>query len=212
MAFYIERWADKAGLYTRRQPVFPGRDNVIARLEIDHALRTVSRNLTGGPTGGSFTVSLIEGGSGINIVPESCAIHYDQRTVPGDSAESVAGAIEQALDQIRAARHDVLIERPDPDLVVAPLNTSSDSAIVIAAKSAAASLDQNPEPTLVPYGSDASALSAIGGIPCIVYGPGSITHAHSADEFVPLHELNAAAQFYERTAHAFGRKEQQACS
>jgi acetylornithine deacetylase len=174
------------------------------------ALRTVSRNLTGGPTGGSFTVSLIEGGNGINIVPESCSIHYDQRTVPGDSEESVASAIEQALDRIRVARHDVLIERSSPDLVVAPLKTSGDSAIVIAAKSAAASLDQNQEPALVPYGSDASTLSAIGGIPCIVYGPGSIAHAHSADEFVPLNELNAAAQFYERTAHAFGRKERRA--
>jgi acetylornithine deacetylase len=174
------------------------------------ALRAVSAALPGGLTQGSFTVSLIEGGTGINIVPATCTIQYDRRIVPGESAELVASEIERALDRVRATRADVRVERPEPAHVVPPLDTPADAAIVLAASAAAATIEQNPAPTLVPYGSDACRLSSIGGIPSIVYGPGSIANAHSIDEYVSLDELDIATRFYEEAALAFGRRERRA--
>lgn len=170
------------------------------------ALHSIAIQLPGGLTGGSLTVSLIEGGSGINIVPARCTIRYDRRTVPGETVAIVVAEIDDALEPVRARRQDVRIERPVPDLDVAPLDTAIDSRIVRAAIAAATNIGQNPEPTLVPYGSDASYLSGTGGTPCIVYGPGSIVDAHGADEFVRLDELEIAARFYREIAIAFGRE------
>lgn len=47
----------------------------------------------------------------------------------------------------------------------------------------------------VPFGSDASKLSRQ-GIPSLVFGPGSIDHAHAAVEFVDLGEVERAFAFY----------------
>ena len=47
----------------------------------------------------------------------------------------------------------------------------------------------------VPYGTDASELSAA-GIPCIVLGPGSIEQAHTIDEFVDVAQLEKAFEIY----------------
>ncbi len=56
----------------------------------------------------------------------------------------------------------------------------------------------------VPYGSDASKLERV-GVPSILYGPGSITQAHTDDEYVPVAEVEQAAQFYIEVAREFGK-------
>jgi acetylornithine deacetylase len=47
----------------------------------------------------------------------------------------------------------------------------------------------------VPYGSDASKIATI-GIPSIVFGPGDIANAHSANEYVNVDELEQAELIY----------------
>jgi len=170
------------------------------------ALRQMASSLAGGLTSGSFTVSIIEGGTGINIVPARCVIQYDRRLVPGDTDESVRREIEAALDTVRASRPDLRIELHEPALYVVPLDTPIDAPLVQVARQAATTAGLNPEPTLVPYGSDASRLSGIAGIPCIVFGPGDIGNAHGADEYVPVEELHGAATFYEAIARNFGKE------
>jgi tetratricopeptide (TPR) repeat protein len=56
-------------------------------------------------------------------------------------------------------------------------------------------LGLNPEVCGVPFGSDASKLSRQ-GIPSLVFGPGSIDQAHAATEFVEIHEVEKALEFY----------------
>ena len=44
------------------------------------------------------------------------------------------------------------------------------------------------------------ATQALGGVPSIVLGPGSIAQAHTAEEFVPIDHLSRAAELYAGTA------------
>ena len=44
----------------------------------------------------------------------------------------------------------------------------------------------------VPYGTDAAVLSQDGS-PTVVFGPGDVAQAHTADEWVSIDQLRAAA-------------------
>ena len=45
----------------------------------------------------------------------------------------------------------------------------------------------------VPYGTDASSF-AQAGIPAVVFGPGDIAQAHTADEWIELAQIDQAAE------------------
>ncbi|HEX6868509.1 MAG TPA: M20/M25/M40 family metallo-hydrolase, partial [Candidatus Limnocylindrales bacterium] len=46
-------------------------------------------------------------------------------------------------------------------------------------------------PTLLgePYGADMQMFVNVGATPCVIFGPGDVRVAHSADEHVPLGEV-----------------------
>ena len=190
-----------------------GINAVAGMAEVILALRDVHSTLAAAPGGvaanGSLTVSLIHGGTGINIVPAECTISYDRRIVPGQRAGTIIAEIDTALDIVRSSRSDLTIVRATPWLISPALNTPLDTGIVRAASAANLSLGLDSTPATVPYGSDASRLSdsslGTGGIPAIVYGPGSIAQAHGAGEYVEIAQLEAAADFYREVALRFGK-------
>ena len=51
-------------------------------------------------------------------------------------------------------------------------------------------------PTLLgePYGADMQMFVNVGATPCVIFGPGDVKVAHSADEHVPLDEVEACAR------------------
>ncbi len=46
----------------------------------------------------------------------------------------------------------------------------------------------------VPYGADMRLMINVGATPTVMYGPGDVRHAHAADEFVPLDEVETCAR------------------
>jgi acetylornithine deacetylase len=52
-------------------------------------------------------------------------------------------------------------------------------------------------PVGVVYFCDASVLSS-GGIPSVVFGPGDIAQAHTADEWISLRQLESAASLLKK--------------
>ncbi len=45
-----------------------------------------------------------------------------------------------------------------------------------------------------PYGADMQMFVNHGGTPCVIFGPGDVKFAHSADEFVPIDEVETCAR------------------
>jgi acetylornithine deacetylase len=45
-----------------------------------------------------------------------------------------------------------------------------------------------------PYGADMQMFVNVGDTPCVIFGPGDVRVAHSADEFVPLDEVETCAR------------------
>jgi acetylornithine deacetylase/succinyl-diaminopimelate desuccinylase family protein len=167
---------------------------------MEPALACLSDPLCGSPT---IVVGTIHGGKQINIVPEACVIEVDRRIIPGEHPHDVMQQIRDELTGAMAGHQvDFTIEELLLDYA---LNTPHDSDIVRHAEIVASLLGLNPNLCGVPYGSDASKLQQLKGIPSIVYGPGSIAQAHSKEEWVPAEEVIAAAGFYLQLAQQFGK-------
>ena len=67
---------------------------------------------------------------------------------------------------------------------------------------AAVRADQIASETIgVPFGTNAAAIAAA-GVPSVVFGPGSIDQAHTADEWLALDQLAQASD----AVYRFGRQ------
>jgi acetylornithine deacetylase/succinyl-diaminopimelate desuccinylase-like protein len=174
---------------------------VVINLEsrVSARLLTSSHPLTGPAL---LTAAVIHGGVADNIVPERCEVHYDRRLAPGEDVEAALAEIDRTLDELRRNGDDVA--REAPNTVLPAVETPADHALVRLAEEAASDvLGTATVAGGVPYGTDASNLSGIGGIPCVVLGPGSIDLAHTDREAVPLDEVRQAAAIYAAIARRF---------
>ena len=152
---------------------------IVDRLETDYAawLRKRKHPLLGT---GTVNVGLIHGGVQPNIVPDRCAITIDRRTLPG---ETEAGVRREIAARLRAWKLSARISsiKLAPAL---PLETDPQLPLV---RHFLRGVGQ-ARPVGVDFFCDAAVLSA-GGIPSVVFGPGDIAQAHTADEWISLASL-----------------------
>ncbi len=170
-------------------------DNAIERMTqvIDYVRRHIAPALlsTSHPLVGPATIctTLIEGGSGINVVPHECAIHIDRRTLAGEEPLTIWRDYKDRLEALQPGH----IEVSEPYVVDYALDTSADSQVVSALTASARGNDGAGDVVGVNYGTDASKI-ARAGIPAVVFGPGSIRDAHQPDESIDVRQVMAAAQ------------------
>lgn len=153
---------------------------VVDLLETKYAaqLRRHRHSVLGQPT---INVGSIRGGTQSNIVPDSCEILVDRRTIPGETEPAVEREIRSFLRQ-----HGLEVTFDQGRLAPCePLETDPKLSFV---SEFLASINQR-KPVGVNYFCDASILSR-GGIPSIVFGPGDIAQAHTADEWIALDSLD----------------------
>lgn len=134
------------------------------------------------PLLGHATVSVgrIGGGGQPNIVPDRCHIEVDRRTLPG---ETEAGVCHELGGLLRAQGLIAKVSSVK-GMPCAPLETDSELELV---KEFLASMGQR-RPVGVHYFCDAAVLAGA-GIPSVVFGPGDIAQAHTADEWISLASL-----------------------
>jgi acetylornithine deacetylase len=152
---------------------------VVEFLETGYAaqLRRRKHRLLGTAT---VNVGKISGGAQPNIVPDFCAIEVDRRTLPGETEQSVYREIAARLRE-----KNLTAEISSAKLAPAsPLETDPKLPLVRQFFQCAG----QTRAVGVHYFCDASVLSA-GGIPSVVFGPGDIAQAHTADEWISLSEL-----------------------
>ena len=161
---------------------------VVQLLETEYAsiLRHQRHPLLGAAT---ISVGTIAGGVQPNIVPDRCEIHADRRTLPGEDAASVCREIE-ALLRLHGRRARVADTKSEPCW---PLATDPNLPLVREFMR----LARQRRPCGVHYFCDASVLSQ-GGIPSVVFGPGDIAQAHTADEWVDLRQVEEATALLAR--------------
>jgi succinyl-diaminopimelate desuccinylase len=149
------------------------------------------------PTGG-ISVTMINGGTKLNIVPDRCTLGIDRRMLPVDN-------VEEATEQIRQTIASVMAEGAGFDLRVIkawpPVMMEEGHILVRTMIKAFKELQGYQPPIRAKAGAtDASFVKGMAGIPFVLYGPGPSAICHMADEYVELDEIVKAAHMYTLTS------------
>ena len=136
----------------------------------------------------SISLGCVQGGTKINVVPDHCTAEIDIRTLPGQ--KSMVGAIQVFIkaEGLPATVSPIKISHP---LFTDPENPMIERLTTIGSKLTGAA-----------WFCDA-AVFAQNGTPGVAIGPGSMTQAHTADEFIEIRELERGATFFKKFLQSF---------
>ena len=137
---------------------------------------------------GSVAVTEIDGGSAWNVIPESCAVTVDERTVPGDRA---------ALERTEAVEGvEWVVDQDLPPMACDDAGFAD--GVVEAARTAQ---EGDPERVVKPHATDAGWLAAA-GTTCVVCGAAEPGEAHTDAESVSVDVVERCARIYRGVAES----------
>ena len=134
----------------------------------------------------------------MSTYPDRCVVRLERRTIPGESDADVLAEIERACSV-------VLTRRPNFHATTRLLFSQAPSDVAISApivSALSASMEDRGIAAQIAGMSawtDAALLNAV-GIPAVCFGPGDISLAHAAEEYIPLLEIDSAADVFHALA------------
>ncbi|MBN1362536.1 MAG: M20 family metallopeptidase [Sedimentisphaerales bacterium] len=134
----------------------------------------------------SVSVNTIQGGEAMNIVPDSCTIGIDIRTLPGQDLDAIRHDLESLLARLRTevAHFNARITTVR---AVGAMETDPECEFV---QTFCQAVDVDLT-NVVGFTTDAPHLAPLGA-PIIIYGPGKPSLCHQVDEHIALADLERA--------------------
>jgi acetylornithine deacetylase/succinyl-diaminopimelate desuccinylase-like protein len=167
---------------------------VLAALEgyqSELAAKAAAHPLCGKPT---LSVGTIRGGISVNTVPDSCTIEIDRRLLPNDDPASI---YREVIDYLARQIDDAeSIEHLPPIMQSRGLSEANNAALADRLAAAVGEVQGTAKKSGVPFGTNATAFGR--HFPTVVFGPGSIAQAHTADEWVELEQVERASEILYR--------------
>lgn len=162
------------------------------RADLDHAFDVPFATVSTG---------LIRGGTAINIVPDYCTFEFDYRNLPHMTVEELIKPIEhyittELLPTMQTVAPEATIKLTH-NVQVPALNDANDQQLY-ALINQLVDTDQRAKVAYVTEGGQFQNS----GISTVVCGPGSITVAHKANEYIELEQLNRCDHFLHKLIQA----------
>lgn len=143
----------------------------------------------------TYNVGKFQGGRAANIVPDSCQIEIDVRTIPGEDHKAIRNQIRDCLEGLKSQGR--VVDYSFKADAVASFSTDPNSALVQRIERANHVVSgHSPSPVGTAWMSDASPLSKTCA-EIAVFGPGSIRQAHTKDEFIEIESLERGVAVFE---------------
>ena len=146
----------------------------------------------GGLTGLRFNIGKVEGGIKANMIAPSAQVRFGFRPLPSMSIDGLHERFGTLVDAGAVERYEETFR--GPSLPSGDIAGAEDRRLE--ARDLAEALDL-PIGNAVDFWTEASLFSAA-GMTALVYGPGDIAQAHTADEWVSLEQLERYARSVRR--------------
>jgi len=143
----------------------------------------------------SLAVTRISGGQAANVIPDKCTITIDRRLIPGETVDEALNEVSAVVDKEKNSSS--LTASIKKAIGIEPCRTSLEEPIVKIVKdsiSQVRGIDQ--EFSGFTACCDMWCLTQGAGIPAVILGPGKLSMAHKANEYVSLDEIYLAARIY----------------
>jgi len=152
----------------------------------------------------TMNVGTIQGGSSVNTVPERCTIEIDRRLLPGEDPDDARGRLIEFVDGRATDRlpAGTSVEHEPLNLRGRALSDECNGPLADRLLRSIEQVAAEPRKIRVPYATNA-ALYAAAGVPSVVFGPGSVKQAHTADEWIEVESLRQATEIFGRFVREF---------
>ncbi len=134
----------------------------------------------------SLSVNTIQGGEAMNIVPDSCTISVDIRTLPGQNLDAIRCDLERLLARLKA-QTPYFEARIATHRAVGALETDPQCDFV---QTFCQAVEVNLT-NAVGFTTDAPHLTGLGA-PIVIYGPGKPNLCHQVNEHIALADMEEA--------------------
>jgi acetylornithine deacetylase len=153
-------------------------------------VQTQADQTFGGLQGLRFNIGRVEGGIKANMIAPAAELRFGFRPLPSHSIDSLHDTFRGFASVDALAHYEETFRGPS-------LPSGGDTADKFARAEALVAELGLPVGPAVDFWTEASLFSAA-GLTAIVYGPGDIAQAHTADEWVALEQLEAVGRTYLR--------------
>jgi acetylornithine deacetylase len=175
-----------------------GKDAISAMRKVLDALDTIERQWNDKNADGFFvdfpitrpvTVDFIQGGQWQGMIADSCRCRGYLELLPDDSLEEWKAEFVKQLQDIAGSDAAVIFGEE-----YRGHKTSPQEPLCVAAESVIKSICQWPGWSAFNSGCEAGVRANLHHTPTLIWGPGSLEHAHAADEFICFEDVEVFAK------------------
>jgi acetylornithine deacetylase/succinyl-diaminopimelate desuccinylase family protein len=151
-------------------------------------MKEPAHEILGTPT---LSVGVIEGGQAVNIIPDHCVIEIDRRTLPAESEHDILQSARAALKEVPNWEFE------PPHVSIQGMEVAEDNPFLVKLAGAIQDITGSTVIEVAQYATNAGVYSAY-GIPSVVFGPGNIKQAHTAEEYVEISQVLDCCEIIKR--------------
>ena len=145
----------------------------------------------------SMSINQIQGGNATNVIPDSCAIKIDIRTLPNQPHQNIIEQFENIFAGLKKQNKNfdakIEIERSVPAM------ESDDNSSFIKQFCKTTGIEKT---NAVGYATDASFMTDL-KTPITIFGPGHASQCHKPNEYIEIAELEKAKHYYKDIIKTF---------
>jgi acetylornithine deacetylase/succinyl-diaminopimelate desuccinylase-like protein len=170
-------------------------------LRLEEVLPDLEHPLVGRP---SVNAAIVSGGSAPNVVPDRCQVDIDRRIVPGErSPAEVLAPFERLAADIARQHPEVELEFRVREWTDAAEARPDSTIAEVCREAVLAETGALPPDHGFTGITDARFYLNEAKMPAVILGPGSLSIAHTANEWVEVADLVTAARVYARAFVTF---------
>lgn len=168
--------------------------------DLNDALADVTHPLFGRAV---VSANVIQGGGKVIVVPDRCEVQVDRRLLPGETEDTAQREIDSILGQLRQRYQALHVDIGDLGMGKSPAELDREHPLAQKLKTCVEAATGRSA-TFGGYraGTDMTFLAAA-GVPTVIFGPGSISDAHTVDEVISLAEFDLSIEIYARLIESY---------